>query len=42
MKRKLTFSKNLCMHIVAMKPESMDVNDLDEKIRIMKNLFKKN
>ncbi len=27
-----TFSKNLCMHIAAMKPESMDVNDLDEKI----------
>ena len=27
-----TFSKNLCMHIAAMKPESMDVNDLDENI----------
>ena len=27
-----SFSKNLCMHITAMKPESMDVDDLDEKL----------
>ena len=27
-----SFSKNLCMHIAAMKPESMDVDDLDEKL----------
>ena len=25
-------SKNLCMHIAAMKPESLDIEDLDEKI----------
>ena len=25
-------SKNLCMHIAAMKPESLDINDLDEEI----------
>ena len=25
-------SKNLCMHIAAMKPESMDINDLDKKL----------
>ena len=25
-------SKNLCMHIAAMKPESMDVNDLDKNL----------
>ena len=24
------FSKNLCMHIAAMKPESLDINDLDK------------
>ena len=27
-----TFSKNLCMHIAAMKPESIDVNDLDKNL----------
>tara|TARA_B100000989_G_C19441888_1_gene427714 strand:- start:95 stop:952 length:858 start_codon:yes stop_codon:yes gene_type:complete len=26
------FAKNLCMHIAAMKPESLDVNDLNEEI----------
>ena len=26
------FSKNLCMHIAAMKPESMDINDLDKNL----------
>ncbi len=25
-------SKNLCMHIAAMKPESLDINDLDKKL----------
>ena len=25
-------SKNLCMHIAAMKPESMDINDLDKNL----------
>tara|TARA_B100000963_G_scaffold87863_1_gene75434 strand:- start:3668 stop:4525 length:858 start_codon:yes stop_codon:yes gene_type:complete len=25
-------SKNLCMHIAAMKPESLDINDLDENL----------
>ena len=24
--------KNLCMHIAAMKPESIDINDLDKNI----------
>ena len=28
----INFSKNLCMHIAAMKPESLDIDDLDEKI----------
>ena len=27
-----SLSKNLCMHIAAMKPESLDINDLDEEI----------
>ena len=27
-----TLSKNICMHIAAMKPESIDVNDLDENL----------
>ena len=27
-----TLSKNLCMHIAAMKPESMDINDLDKDL----------
>ena len=27
-----TLSKNICMHIAAMKPDSFDKNDLDEKI----------
>tara|TARA_A100001011_G_scaffold288038_1_gene299035 strand:- start:217 stop:1068 length:852 start_codon:yes stop_codon:yes gene_type:complete len=27
-----TLSKNLCMHIAAMKPESVDVNDLDKNL----------
>ena len=27
-----TLSKNLCMHIAAMKPESLDINDLDNKL----------
>ena len=27
-----TLTKNICMHIAAMKPESMDIEDLDEKI----------
>ena len=27
-----TLSKNLCMHIAAMKPESLDIEDLDESI----------
>ncbi len=27
-----TLTKNLCMHIAAMKPESLDVNDLDKNI----------
>jgi len=27
-----TFTKNLCMHIAAMKPESLDIPDLDDKI----------
>ena len=27
-----TLSKNLCMHIAAMKPESLDVNDLDKNL----------
>ena len=27
-----SLSKNLCMHIAAMKPESIDINDLDKKI----------
>ena len=27
-----TLSKNLCMHIAAMKPESLDINDLDKKL----------
>ena len=27
-----TLSKNLCMHIAAMKPESIDINDLDKNI----------
>ena len=27
-----TLSKNLCMHIAAMKPESLDIKDLDKKI----------
>ena len=27
-----TLSKNLCMHIAAMKPESMDINDLDKNL----------
>ena len=26
------FAKNLCMHIAAMKPESLDIEDLDDKI----------
>ncbi len=26
------FSKNLCMHIAAMKPESLDINDLDKSL----------
>ena len=27
-----TLTKNLCMHIAAMKPESIDINDLDEAL----------
>ena len=27
-----TLSKNLCMHIAAMKPDSMDINDLDKNL----------
>ena len=27
-----TLSKNLCMHIAAMKPESLDINDLDKNL----------
>ena len=27
-----TLSKNLCMHIAAMKPESLDIDDLDENL----------
>ena len=27
-----TFSKNLCMHIAAMKPESIDIDDLDKSL----------
>ena len=27
-----TLSKNLCMHIAAMKPESIDINDLDKNL----------
>ena len=27
-----TFSKNLCMHIAAMKPESIDIDDLDKNL----------
>ena len=27
-----TLTKNLCMHIAAMKPESMDINDLDKAL----------
>ena len=27
-----TLSKNLCMHIAAMKPESLDIDDLDKKL----------
>ena len=27
-----TLTKNLCMHIAAMKPESMDINDLDKSL----------
>lgn len=27
-----TLSKNLCMHIAAMKPESLDINDLDKSL----------
>ena len=27
-----TLTKNLCMHIAAMKPESIDINDLDETL----------
>ena len=27
-----SLSKNLCMHIAAMKPESIDIDDLDEKL----------
>ena len=27
-----TLSKNICMHIAAMKPESLDINDLDQNI----------
>ena len=27
-----TLSKNLCMHIAAMKPESIDIDDLDKKL----------
>ena len=27
-----SLSKNLCMHIAAMKPESIDINDLDKNI----------
>ena len=26
-----TLSKNLCMHIAAMKPDSMNIEDLDKK-----------
>ena len=28
----VALSKNLCMHIAAMKPESMDISDLDKKL----------
>ena len=27
-----TFSKNICMHIAAMKPESLDISDLDKNL----------
>ncbi len=36
-----TLSKNICMHVAAMKPESLDVNDLDSKtIENEKNIQK--
>ena len=37
-----TLSKNLCMHIAAMKPESLDIDDLDKKLLKMKKKFKEN
>ena len=37
-----TLSKNLCMHIAAMKPESIDIDDLDKNLLKMKKKFKKN
>ena len=36
-----TFSKNLCMHIAAMKPESIDINDLDKKLIINEEKIQK-
>ncbi len=34
-------SKNLCMHIAAMKPESMDINDLDKNLVINEEKIQK-
>ena len=36
-----TLSKNLCMHIAAMKPESLDVQDLDNSIIINEEKIQK-
>ena len=36
-----TFSKNLCMHIAAMKPESIDIYDLDKKLIINEEKIQK-
>ena len=38
-----TLSKNICMHIAAMKPDSLDIEDLDkEKIVEKKKIYKRN
>tara|TARA_B100000674_G_scaffold141831_1_gene111528 strand:+ start:299 stop:1150 length:852 start_codon:yes stop_codon:yes gene_type:complete len=36
-----TFSRNLCMHIAAMKPESIDIYDLDKKLIINEEKIQK-
>ena len=36
-----TLTKNLCMHIAAMKPESMDVDDLDKNLLVNEEKIQK-